>query len=236
MPNDYFQFKQFTIRQDRCALKVGTDGMLLGAWTRYANALRILDIGTGTGVLALIAAQRNNRAVIDAVEIDREAMEQARENVAASPWPDRIRVHWADVRNWKPAEGYDLVLCNPPFFKGHLTSHDPRTALAKHEHALSLGQLVREADRFCNPHGRLCMIMPLDRLPELKSLTGANGFVLSRECLVSYRANKRPKRVLVELSHTFDIELMTAEMAVEREPGEYTLEYKALLRDLKLRF
>lgn len=78
--------------------------------------------------------------------------------------------------------------------------------------------------------------MPLDRLPELKSLTGANGFVLSRECLVSYRANKRPKRVLVELSHTFDLELMTAEMAVEREPGEYTLEYKALLRDLKLRF
>ncbi len=236
MPNDYFRFKQFTIWQDRCALKVGTDGMLPGAWTRYANALRVMDIGTGTGVLALIAAQRNNRAVIDAVEIDPRSAEQARENVAASLWAERINVFHADVRNWKPAEGYDLVLCNPPFYKGHLTSHDPRTALAKHEHALSLGQLLREADRFCTAHGRLCMILPVDRLPELKSLTGDNDFVFSRECLVRYRANKRPKRVLVELSRTFDLEMMTAEMAVEREPGEYAPEYKVLLRDLKLRF
>lgn len=236
MPNDYFRFKQFTVWQDRCALKVGTDGVLLGAWTRYANALRILDIGTGTGLLTLIAAQRNQRATIDAVEIDAASAEQARENAMASPWAERINVFHADVRNWEPSEGYDLVLCNPPFYKGHQPSRVVRTATAKHDLELSLAQLVNVADRCCNPHGRLCMIIPMDRLEELKSLAVGNGFVQTRECLVSYLSTKMPKRVLVELSRTFDLDLMTVEMAVERYPGEFTPEYKALLRDLELHF
>lgn len=236
MPNDYFRFKQFIVRQDRCALKVGTDGVLLGAWARYANALRILDIGTGTGVLSLIAAQRNNRAMIDAVEIDAASAEQARENALASPWAERINVFHADVRTWEPSEGYDLVLCNPPFYKGYQASREVRTATAKHDLELSFAELMDVADRSCNPHGRLCMIIPVDRLEELKSLAVGNGFVQSRECLVSYLSNKMPKRVLVEFSRTFDLDVMTVEMAVERYPGEFTPEYKALLRDLALHF
>ena len=236
MPNDYFRFKQFTVRQDRCAMKVGTDGMLLGAWTRYASALRILDIGTGTGLLALIAAQRNNRATIEAVEIDGASAEQARENVWASPWVERIKVFHADVRNWDTSVGYDLVLCNPPFYKGHQASRGLRTATAKHDLELSLAQLLQVADRSCTPHGRLCMIIPDNRLKELGSLAVANGFVQTRECLVYYVATKKPKRVLVELSRTFDLDLMRAEMAVQRYPGEFTPEYKAMLSDLELHF
>lgn len=236
MPKDYFQFKQFTIRQDRCALKVGTDGVLLGAWTGYANALRILDIGTGTGVLALIAAQRNRRAVIDGVEIDAASVEQARENAAASPWAERIQLFHADARHWGPTGGYDLVLCNPPYYQGHQPSRDARTATAKHDLELSLAQLVEAADRCCNLHGRLCLIVPCDRLAELRSIAVDHGFVLSRKCLVSYLSNKKPKRALVELSRTCGLDLMTVEMAVERQPGEFTPEYKAMLHDLELHF
>ncbi len=236
MPNDYFRFKQFTIWQDRCAMKVSTDGVLLGAWTQYANALRILDIGTGTGVLAMIAAQRNHRAVIDAVEIDPRSADQAKENAASCPWPRRIHVFNADVRNWMPPEGYDLVICNPPFYKDHNVSRDARTATAKHDVELGLDQLVKEADRFCTPHGRVCMILPIDRLSELKSIADENGFVLSRECLVYYVATKKPKRVLVELSRTYHLELTTVELAVERVRGEFTPEYRAMLSDLELHF
>ena len=119
MPKPEFRFKRFTIRQDRCALKVGTDGVLFGAWANYEGARRILDIGTGTGVLALIAAQRNNEASIDAVEIDDASAEQAAENVAASPWSDRVRVHRMDVRRMKAGEPYDLIICNPPCDPAH---------------------------------------------------------------------------------------------------------------------
>src|SRR5690606_18064671 len=133
---------------DRCAMKVGTDGVLLGAWARHPGAAHILDIGTGTGLLALIAAQRNPAALIDAVEVDAGAAQQARENVAASPWPERIRVYHADVRNWAaPEEGYDLILCNPPFYTGHRPSRDARTATAKHDVAIGLDQLVQQAVR-----------------------------------------------------------------------------------------
>lgn len=236
MPNDYFRFKQFIVRQDRCALKVGTDGVLLGAWTRYANALRILDIGTGTGVLSLIAAQRNTRAIIDAVEIDAASAEQARENAAASPWPDRINVFRADVRHWDHEARYDLVICNPPFYKGHQASSDSRTAVAKHEMSLDLDALVQVVDDLCTDQARACMIIPIDRLVELIALAAAHGFHLSRKCLVYYLSNKAPKRVLVEFSRQFDGQEERTELVVEQVPGEFSPEYRALLSDVKLHF
>ena len=234
MPNDYFRFKQFTIKQDRCALKVGTDGMLIGAWTIYAHAERILDIGTGTGVLALIAAQRNPSASIHAVEIDRDSAEQARENVAASPWADRVTIYQGDVRQWGHEGKYDLVLCNPPFYKGHNPSQDARKAIAKHDLSLPLNDLIAAMDARCAEHGRLSFIIPFDRLAEVISLASLHQFNLMRQCLVYYMANKLPKRVLVEFSRKFDQEEELTELVVELVPGEYSPEYRALIRDLKL--
>ena len=236
MPNDYFRFKQFTIWQDRCAMKVSTDGVLLGAWTECANASRILDIGTGTGILALIAAQRNPTALIDAVEIDEASAEQAGENVAASPWPDRVTVFHADVRRWDRDARYDLIVCNPPFYKGHQASSDARTALAKHEMSLDLAALMQAVVGLCTDQGRACMIIPIDRLEELIILAAAHGFSLSRKCLVLYLSNKTAKRVLVELTRKFNGQEEISELVIEQTPGEFSPEYRALLSDLVLHF
>src|SRR5436190_9030444 len=166
MPKPEFRFKRFTIRQDRCALKVGTDGVLFGAWVGYSGARRILDIGTGTGLLALIAAQRTATAHIDAVEIDDASAEQAAENAAASPWSERVRIHRMDVRRMNTAERYDLIVCNPPYYSGYSKSHDERIGLAKHSGELLFPELLTAVDRLLAPEGRFAVILPLNREAE----------------------------------------------------------------------
>ncbi|MBK8339943.1 MAG: methyltransferase [Flavobacteriales bacterium] len=163
MPKAEFRFKQFTVQQDRCSMKVSTDGVLFGAWADYANAKRILDIGTGTGLLALIAAQRNTEAWIDALEIDDDAAAQAAENVAASPWADRIRVHRADARRVHAGDPYDLILCNPPYYSGYSASPDARIGLAKHSGELTFPELIDAVGKHLAPTGRLAVIIPANR-------------------------------------------------------------------------
>ena len=115
MPNQYFQFKQFTIEQSDCAMKVGTDGVLLGAWAPVDNARRILDVGTGTGLIALQLAQRQPLAMIDAIEIDAQAASQAQRNVQASPWADRVKIICQDFKCYSSSQPYHLIVSNPPY-------------------------------------------------------------------------------------------------------------------------
>lgn len=236
MGNPWFRFKRFTIRQDRCAMKVGTDGTLLGAWTAGTDEGHILDIGTGTGLLALIAAQRNPTARIDAVEVDAEAAAQAAENVLDSPWADRITVHHADVREWTSTMRYGLVLCNPPFYSGHSVSQRAREATAKHDGSLSLPELVEALDRLCGPNGRFSSILPFERYREMEHTSARMGFKPVRKCIVQYMAHKPPKRVMVEFSRNAPSEVGTERLIVERSPGEFTVAYKELLQDLELHF
>ena len=233
MANPWFRFKQFTVQQDRCAMKVSTDGVLLGAWTDVTGAERILDIGTGTGLLALIAAQRNAAAAIDAVEVDPEAATQAQENAVASPWADRIHVQQADVLFWHSPARYDLVICNPPFYARYTASRDPRKAVAKHESTLGMGELVRSIDRFCADEGRFGMIIPLDRLEELTKVGSSFGFKPTRVCRVRYLATKPAKRALVEFNRNGAAQLVATELVIELAPGEFSPEYKSLLQDLE---
>lgn len=234
MPNAWFRFKQFTVRQDRCAMKVGTDGVLLGAWACAGNPRRILDIGTGTGVLALIAAQRFPQALIDAVELDPDAAQQAAENATESPWAVRIAVHHADIRRWTTDQRYELILCNPPFYQGHRASRNDRMAAAKHEGGLGLGDLLEAIARLGAPGGKACVVLPLERLDQLKELAAGHGLSPSRLCVVRHLWNKPPKRALVELSHSGAATI--DELVVQFATGEFAPAYKALLNDLELHF
>lgn len=236
MPEPVFHFKQFSVRQDRCALKVGTDGVLLGGWTDWQGARRVLDIGTGTGVLALIAAQRAPEARIDAVEVDPESAAQAAENVAASPWPERVRVHAMDVRRLRTGDLFDRVVCNPPYYAGEAASPDVRKNLARHHAGLTFPELLEVADRVLAPEGRLSVVLPLAREAEFLGLAAELGLHPHRRCRVRYVPHRPPKRVLLELRRTPGA-LQEQELTVEGDgPLGYDPAYQALLGDLMLKF
>ena len=131
MPNPYFSFKQFTVYHDRCAMKVGTDGVLLGAWTDVSGARDILDIGTGTGLIALMLAQRSEAHIV-AVDIDEDAVKQAKENVEKSPWPGRIEVERHDICCFNSDIRYDVIVSNPPYFFNSLKCPDGQRNIARH--------------------------------------------------------------------------------------------------------
>jgi tRNA1Val (adenine37-N6)-methyltransferase len=160
MANNYFSFKQFTIRQDKCAFKVGTDGVLLGAYADVAGAKRILDIGTGTGLIALMLAQRCE-AEIAAIEPDRDSYEQACSNIESSRWSSRVKAENTYLQNFKPAGiRFDLIVTNPPFFTNSLKNPDPVKAAARHKDTLSSDELLKGVTRLMAEDGRLQVIMP----------------------------------------------------------------------------
>ncbi len=236
MPKPSFRFKQFTIEQDRCALKVGTDGVLFGAWVNYGGATRILDIGTGTGVLALIAAQRSPSATVDAIEIDDASAEQAAENASASPWADRVRVHRMDVRRMQASVPFDLVICNPPYYAGYSGAADVRVGLAKHSEELLFPELIDAVDRLLSADGRFAVIIPLNRETEFRREATRVGLSPVRRCVVKYVAHRPAKRVLMEFDRSGGA-LQEEEMTIEATgPFDYTPEYRALISDLMLGF
>lgn len=229
-----FRFKQFSLQQDRCALKVGTDAVVLGAWADVDGA-RILDIGTGTGVLALMAAQRNPAARIDAVEIDEPSAEQAAANAAASPWASRVRVHRMDVRRMRASEPYDRILCNPPFYAGEMDSPDARTGVAKHDGGLTFPELVKVTARLLAPAGRFVCIIPLNREADLCAIAAGHGLSPACRCVLHYLEGRPPKRVLLELVHG-PSPLRQEELLVEHRPGRFSEAYRRLLAPYLLKF
>jgi tRNA1Val (adenine37-N6)-methyltransferase len=235
MPNDEFRFKQFAVKQDRCAMKVGTDGVVLGAWAELDGARRILDIGTGTGLLALMAAQRNASARVDAIEIDPEAAGQATENFLASPWADRLRVHNMDARRLHSGETFDAILCNPPYYAGEMDSVDARTTVAKHSAELSFLELVGLVGRLLAHDGKFAVIVPINREYELINGVGHLGLHLARRTTLHYLTGRPAKRVLLEMVR-FRGQAIESKFVVENEPGSFTQEYRALLAPFMLKF
>ena len=183
MANPFFQFKQFTIYHNKCAMKVGTDGVLLGAWADVSGVTRALDVGTGTGLIALMLAQRSESLQLAAIDIDEGAVLQATENVAASPWGERIGVEQADFVSFVPAKPYELIVSNPPYFQDSLKSpNDSRTA-ARHTDSLGFDQLVAKASELLAADGRFCVVIPTDAMAYFLACCDQCGLFLYKRLL-----------------------------------------------------
>lgn len=232
MPNPYFRFKQFIVFHDRCAMKVGTDGVILGAWADCKGANTILDIGTGSGLIALMVAQRS-RAVIDAIDLNEEAVEQARDNFAASPFAERLRAYRISLQNFCPERKYDLIVSNPPYFSASLKTPDPHRTAARHDESLTPEELLDYAVSLLSETGRIALIYPADNFERITSAAMNRGLFLSRKTLVSPTPQLPPKRVLLEYSQ---IETMCSEekFHIETARHQYSEEYIRLTGDFYL--
>ncbi len=232
MSNPFFRFKQFEIWHDKCAMKVGTDGVLLGAWTAVEGCKTILDIGTGTGLVALMLAQRS-RAEITGIEIDARAASQAGENIARSPWSDRVEVLHADATRWFLEKQFDLIVSNPPFFNASLKSGSSRRDLARHTDSLPDNLLLATAARLLAENGRFTVILPYDKLEHYRHLAPLHGLHLNRQLEVVTQAGHSPKRVILVLE-TRQRERITETLTIELARHRYTPEYIALTREFYL--
>lgn len=201
MPNPYFQFKQFTVYHDLCAMKVGIDGVLLGAWSPVdASTHDILDIGTGSGLIALMLAQKATQAQIDAIDIDKGAVQQAEINRDHSPWSERISVQNISLQDFAPdcKKKYDLIVSNPPYFANSLKAPDPSRSKARHTDTISHEELLQHATEILKKTGRICLILPVTE--GLQCVKYAESFSLfCYQCIyVHPKPGTEAKRLLLE--------------------------------------
>jgi tRNA1Val (adenine37-N6)-methyltransferase len=198
MANDYFRFKQFTIKQGGAAFKVTTDSVLLGAWADLEGNGKVLDIGTGTGLLALMAAQRCS-SLITAIEPDMESFLQAEYNISASPWADRISLLNCSLQDYVPiaAGKFDVIISNPPYFTGSLHNPDPRKAMARHTATMPAESLVNTTLFLLSEGGRLNLVLPVEAAARLIEMAGKNGLWCNRMTFVKPTPQIKPKRVLM---------------------------------------
>ena len=236
MGRNSFTFKQFEVQQDRCAMKVGTDGTLLGAWAEMGRPDgRLLDIGTGTGLMALMMAQRYPEARVTAIDIDEMAVSQAKENVMRSPFADRIEVLLADVNTFEPTEMFDSIVCNPPFFNNALVCPDNQRTQARHTTSLSYQQLMAAAWRLLRDEGRFSLIIPNDFFQQLESEAHLAGFFLTRVFGVRTVEGKPIKRYLTELRKHPCNELVKKDVLIEEKPGVRSAWYQELTKDFYIK-
>lgn len=234
-----FQFKQFTIRQDKTAMKVGTDGVLLGSWTPIPETVfSILDIGAGTGLIALMLAQRSFAEQIDAIEIDEDAYEQCVENFEESPWNDRLFCYHAGLDEFTDEieDRYDLIICNPPFFKPNNLIEDEARSKARFYDILPFDELVKSASILLAEDGIFSVIIPFEEEENFLKLAESESLFPIKITHVKGTPTAKIKRSLIAFSKTNNPEkLVTDTLTLEIERHEYTPEFKELVKDFYLK-
>ena len=234
-----FQFKEFTIEQDRCAMKIGTDGVLLGAWTAINDhTFSILDIGAGTGVIALMLAQRSQAELIDALEIDEDAYEQCVDNFENSPWGDRVFCYHADLDEFTEEfeeEIYDLIVSNPPFFEPSLAEETPEARKkARFYDALPFEDLLKNTAQLLSKKGTFQTIIPFSEYEDFIQLAHKNQLYLQRVTYVKGNQTTLIKRVLLQLGFE-KTPLEEQTLIIEKERHVYTEAYTDLVKDFYLK-
>ena len=236
MGGNQFRFKQFTIQQDRCAMKVGTDGTLLGAWVDISGAQKILDIGTGTGLIALMLAQRS-LAEIDAVEIDTDSSIQASENVERSPWSDRVEIDNYSIQKYADIcqKRYDLIVSNPPFFENASKAKNQARTVARHTDFLSQADLLQAAVQLLSETGRLAIIYPVEQAENFQAKAEYFGLFCLRKLYVKPMLEIPTKRILMELSKQ-QLPSEQDTQIIEDNQYLYTPEFISLIKDFYLKY
>ncbi len=233
-----FQFKQFTIAQDRCAMKIGTDGVLLGAWAPIENnPFSILDIGAGTGVVALMLAQRSNAQQIDALEIDEEAYEQSVDNFENSPWSDRLFCFHAGLDEFveEPEDEYDLIVSNPPFYSEDYKSENEQRDLARFTDAMPFEDLIEAAALLLSENGIFCVIIPYKEEIHFIGLAKEYELYPLKITRVKGTPTTEIKRSLLAFGRNENNIVATDELIIETSRHNYTAEYIALTKDFYLK-
>ena len=236
MSNDYFQFRQFVVHQQRCAMKVGTDGTLLGAWAAAPSGqCRILDIGTGTGLIALMMAQRYPEAEVTGIDIDEDAVAQADENVRLSPFSERIRICHLDILNFADTIGFDAIVSNPPYFVDSLACPDDQRTIARHAASLTYEQLMHQVYRLLKDEGRFSVVVPSDCRAKIEAAACLEGFFTTRVCLIKTTPRKQPKRQLIEFQKHSVSELDIREGIIEEFPNIRSEWYQQLTKEFYIK-
>jgi tRNA1Val (adenine37-N6)-methyltransferase len=220
-------------------MKVTTDGCLFGSWAAErvgsleSGDRRMLDIGTGTGLLSLMLAQKTDLSV-DTIEIDKDAFEQAKENIAASSWKDRINIFHANAGEFLFPSQYDIIVCNPPFYENELKSGDAKKNMAHHG-GLTLQQLLGIIKKNLSPEGRFYLLLPYKRNEETEKLINSNDLFIIQKTLVKQSVKHEYFRIMIAGGHVkYKKEMIAAELAIRNEKEEYTKDFIDLLKDYYL--
>lgn len=232
-----FKFKQFSVNQDQCAMKIGTDGVLLGAWASLkTNPFAILDIGAGTGVLGLMLAQRSTAEVIDALEIDDDAYEQCVDNFEQSPWGDRLFCYHASLEEFAEEidDEYDLIICNPPFYAEDYKTENESRDLARFQDAMPFEHLLQSVSILLAPEGTFHVIIPFNE--EEKFIALAKTFLLFPNTICHVKGNPESeiKRSMLQFSFS-ESETQVETLTIETKRHQYTEEYTNLTKDFYLK-
>ena len=233
-----FQFKQFTVQQDRCAMKIGTDSVLLGAWTPIENKpFSILDIGAGTGILSLMLAQRSAAEQIDSLEIDEDAYEQCVENFENSPWSDRLFCFHAGLDEFieEPEEEYDIIISNPPFYSEDFKSDNSQRDLARFQDALPFEDLVEAADLLLSENGIFAVIIPFKEEERFIDLCAEVELFPVKVTRIKGSHTTPIVRSLLAFKR-YELSVLEAdELVIEINRHEYTDDYINLTKDFYLK-
>ncbi len=232
-----FQFKEFSVNQDKCAMKIGTDGVLLGAWTPVQqNPFSVLDIGSGTGVLALMLAQRSYAEIVDAIEIDDEAYEQCVDNFEQSPWGDRLFCYHASIQEFAEEidDSYDLIVCNPPFYSEDYKTENVSRDLARFQDAMPFNHLVASVSKLLSETGIFSVVVPFSEATKLIELAKQVNLFPNSRLNVKGNPLSSFKRSYITFSFK-NLEITTKELVIETERHQFTADYVTLTKDFYLK-
>jgi tRNA1Val (adenine37-N6)-methyltransferase len=230
-----FRFKQFAIQHDKATMKVGTDGVLLGAWVYVEGKNQILDVGTGSGVIALMLAQRtSSRVYVDGIELEEQDSEQAIENVKASPWPDKVKIYHTSFQDFMPHKKYDCVVSNPPFFNNSQKPPDSKRVQTRHTTTLPFDELIIHTKRLLSPTGTLNVILPYVEGLEFVALAFRHQLYCTRQWSFRTREEKPIERWLLEFSQA-PCAMDTGEILLYSKGDEWSDCYRNLTRDFYLK-